>query len=94
MIDRNALVSDLAKAYGVRVDVDDPILVAALLNRRLLDEAIAAMEAAVRASADRMTAASVQQTDAARQTAACSSPRPVNGQRTGYGWRLAMFPPQ
>ena len=69
MIDRNALVSDLAKAYGVRVDVDDPILVAALLNRRLLDEAIAAMEAAVRASADRMTAASVQQTDAARQTA-------------------------
>ena len=39
MIDRNALVSDLAKAYGVRVDVDDPILVAALLNRRLLEDA-------------------------------------------------------
>jgi hypothetical protein len=54
----------------IRVDPDDPVLVAALLNRRLLDEAISAFEAAVRASADRITAAATPQVDGAKETAA------------------------
>ena len=69
MIDREQLAADLARTHGIRIEADDPILAAVLLNRRLLDEAIAALEAAVRVSADRMTAASLQQTDAARQAA-------------------------
>ena len=41
-----------------------------MLNRRLLDEAISALEAAVRASADRITAAAALQVDGAKETAA------------------------
>ncbi|MCW3476245.1 hypothetical protein [Limobrevibacterium gyesilva] len=69
-MDREQLVAELGKAYGIRVDPDDPILVAALLNRGLLDEAIADLAVAVRASADRITAAAAQQVDGARETAA------------------------
>lgn len=70
MIDRELLAAELSKAHGIRVDPDDPVLVAALLNRRLLDEAIGALEAAVRASADRITAAAALQVDGAKETAA------------------------
>ena len=70
MIDRELLAAELSKAHGIRVDPDDPVLVAALLNRRLLDEAISALEAAVRASADRITAAAALQVDGAKETAA------------------------
>jgi len=70
MIDREQLAAELSKAHGIRVDPDDPVLVAALLNRRLLDEAISAFEAAVRASADRITAAAALQVDGAKETAA------------------------
>ena len=70
MIDREQLAADLSRAHGIRIDPDDPVLVAALLNRRLLDEAISALEAAVRASADRITAAAAQQVDGAKETAA------------------------
>jgi hypothetical protein len=70
MIDREQLAAELGKAHGIRVDPDDPVLVAALLNRRLLDEAIGALESAVRASADRITAAAALQVDGARETAA------------------------
>ena len=70
MIDREQLAAELSKAHGIRVDPDDPVLVAALLNRRLLDEAISALEAAVRASADRITAAAALQVDGAKETAA------------------------
>jgi hypothetical protein len=69
MIDREQLVADLAKAHGIRVDPDDPILIAALLNRRILDESMTALESAVRVSADRITVASLQHLDAARQSA-------------------------
>jgi hypothetical protein len=70
MIDREQLAAELGRAHGIRVDPDDPVLVAALLNRRLLDEAISALEAAVRVSADRITAAAALQVDGARETAA------------------------
>ena len=70
MIDREQLAADLSRAHAIRIDPDDPVLVAALLNRRLLDEAISALEAAVRASADRITAAAALQVDGAKETAA------------------------
>ncbi len=70
MIDREQLVADLAKVHGIRLDADDPVLVAALLNQRLLDEAIARLELAVRVSADRVTAAAAQQVDGAKDIAA------------------------
>jgi hypothetical protein len=69
MIDREELAAVLTREHGIRIEADDPILVAALLNRRLLDEALLAIEAAVVAAADRTAAASLQQTDTARQIA-------------------------
>jgi hypothetical protein len=69
MIDREELAAELARDHGIRIEADDPILIAALLNRRLLDEALLAIETAVNAAADRAAAASVQQTESARQIA-------------------------
>jgi hypothetical protein len=70
MIDREQLAAELTKVHGVRLDADDPVLVAALLNQRLLDEAIARLEVVVRVSADRVTAAAAQQVDGAKDIAA------------------------
>jgi hypothetical protein len=69
MIDREQLAAELGKTHGIRVDPDDPVLIAALLNRRLLDEAIGALEAAVRASADRLSVGSMRHIAAANQAA-------------------------
>jgi hypothetical protein len=69
MIDREELAAELARDHEIRIEADDPILIAALLNRRLLDEALLAIETAVSAAADRAAAASVQQTESARQIA-------------------------
>lgn len=70
MIDRDQLAADLTRIHGIRIEADDPVLTAALLNQRLLDEAIGRLETAVRTSADRMTAAAAQQVDAAKEIAA------------------------
>jgi CHASE3 domain sensor protein len=70
MIDREQLAADLAKVHGIKVDADDPVLTAALLNQRLLDEAISRLETAVRTSADRITTAAAQQVDGAKEIAA------------------------
>jgi hypothetical protein len=70
MIDREELAAELARNHGIRIEADDPILVAALLNRRLLDEALLAIETAVSAAADRAATASLQQTETARHIAA------------------------
>jgi hypothetical protein len=70
MIDREELAAELARDHGIRIEADDPILVAALLNRRLLDEALLAIETAVNATSDRTAAAAIQQTETARQIAA------------------------
>jgi hypothetical protein len=70
MIDREQLAADLAKVHGIKVDADDPVLTAAILNRRLLDEAISRLEAAVLTSADRITATAAQQVDGAKEIAA------------------------
>jgi hypothetical protein len=70
MIDREELAAELAREHGIRIEADDPILIAALLNRRLLDEALLAIETAIGAVADRAAATSLQQTETARQIAA------------------------
>lgn len=70
MIDREELAAELTREHGIRIEADDPILVAALLNRRLLDEALLAIETAVSAAADRAATASLQQTETARHIAA------------------------
>ncbi len=70
MIDRERLAAELAQAHGLRVDPDDPVLITALLNRRLLDEALIALDAAVRTAANQMSAGAAQQVEAARKTAA------------------------
>jgi CHASE3 domain sensor protein len=70
MIDREELAAELSKNHGIRIEADDPIIVAALLNRRLLDEALLAIETTVNATSDRTAAAAVQQTETARQIAA------------------------
>ena len=70
MIDREQLTADLAKDHGIRIDADDPVLTAALLNQRLMDQAIDRLESAVRVSADRITVAAAQQMDGAKEIAA------------------------
>jgi len=70
MIDRDQLAADLAKVHGIRIDPDDPLLTAALLNQRLMDQAIDRLESVVRVSADRITAAAAQQMDGAKEIAA------------------------
>jgi CHASE3 domain sensor protein len=70
MIDREELAAELTREHGIRIEADDPILVAALLNRRLLDEALLAIETTVSAAADRAATTSLQQTETARQIAA------------------------
>jgi len=70
MIDREQLAADLAKLHGIRIDADDPVLTAALLNQRLIDQAIDQLESVVRVSADRITVAAAQQMDGAKEIAA------------------------
>jgi hypothetical protein len=70
MIDREQLAADLAKVHSTRIDADDPIRLAALVNQRLKDEAIGRLETTVRASPDRITAAAAQQRDGAKEIAA------------------------
>jgi len=70
MIDREQLVADIAKVHGIRIDADDPVVTAALLNQRLMNQAIDRLESAVRVSADRITVAAAQQMDAAKEIAA------------------------
>jgi len=70
MIDREQLAAELAKVHGIRIDADDPVLTAALLNQRLMDQAIDRLESAVRVSADRITVAAGQQMDGAKEIAA------------------------
>jgi hypothetical protein len=70
MIGREQLAADLVKVHGIRIDADDPILTAALVNQRLMDEAISRLEMVVRASADRITVAAAQQVDGANEIAA------------------------
>jgi len=70
MIDREQLAADLARIHGIRIDADDPVLTAALLNRRLMDQAIDRLESAVRVSVDRIAVAEAQQMDAAKEIAA------------------------
>ena len=69
MTDREQLIAELRQAHGIQIDPDDPIFIAVLLNQRLLNDSLAAVEMTVRVSADRITAASIQHLDAAKQSA-------------------------
>jgi hypothetical protein len=69
MIDREELAAVLARDHGIRIEADDPILVAALLNRRLLDEALLAIETTVSAAADRAAIAAALITQAGEWSA-------------------------
>jgi hypothetical protein len=70
MTDRERLIAELAKRHGTRIDPDDPILIGVLLNRQMIDDAAAVLQASVRELADRITAASLQHMKAAEQSAA------------------------
>jgi hypothetical protein len=59
-MDRNRLAIELRRDFGTRIDPDDPILAGAFVNRRMLDEAIAALEAAVKSAADRIAAEQIK----------------------------------
>jgi len=69
-MDRDRLIAEIAKETGIRLDRVDPLLAAATTNRILLDEALAELQRAVRISGDQISAACLQQIEAAKTAAA------------------------
>ncbi|MBV8591768.1 MAG: hypothetical protein JO212_17235 [Acetobacteraceae bacterium] len=57
MTDRNQIILAISREIGARIDRDDPLVVAALLNDRMLDESLRKIEAMVKEQADRIVAA-------------------------------------
>ena len=69
-MERDRLIAEIAKETGIRLDRADPLLAAATTNRILLDEALAELQRAVRISGDQVSAACLQQIEAAKTAAA------------------------
>jgi hypothetical protein len=69
-MDRDRLIAEIASEHGIRLDQEDPIVVAAMINERLLEEAAAALRRSITAAADQLSAASVQHLEAAKNSAA------------------------
>jgi len=69
-MDRDRLIAEIARETGIRLDPADPVLAAATINRILLDEARADLQRSLRTSADQVSAASLQQIEAAKTMAA------------------------
>ena len=69
-MERDRLIAEIAKETGIRLDSADPLLAAATTNRILLDEALAELQRAVRSSRDQVSAACLQQIEAAKTAAA------------------------
>jgi len=69
-MDRDRLIAEIAREHGIRLDQEDPIVVAAMINERLLEEAAAALRRNITAAADQLSAASVQHLEAAKNSAA------------------------
>jgi hypothetical protein len=57
MTDRNQIIRAISREIGARIDRDDPLVVAALLNDRMLDESLRKIETMVKEQADRIVAA-------------------------------------
>jgi hypothetical protein len=57
MTDRNQIIRAISREIGARIDRDDPLVVAALLNERMLEESLRKIEAMVKEQADRIVAA-------------------------------------
>ena len=68
-MDRARLIADIARETGVRLEDADPILVAAVINERLLDAALDDLRKLVRGAADQLSAAGVQNEASAKQVA-------------------------
>ena len=69
MSDRNQIILAISREIGARVDRDDPLVVAALLNERMLDKSLRKIETMVKEQADRIVAAGqdcVEKMEAAR----------------------------
>jgi hypothetical protein len=69
-MERDRLIAEIAKETGIRLDRADPLLAATVINRILLDEALSELQRALRTSEDRVSAACVQQIEAAKAAAA------------------------
>jgi hypothetical protein len=69
-MERDRLIAEIAKETGIRIDPADPLLAAAVINRILLDEALSELQRALRTSEDQVSAACVQQIEAAKAAAA------------------------
>ena len=55
-MDRDRLIAEIAREHGIRLDQEDPIVVAAMINERLLEEAAAALRRNITAAADQLSA--------------------------------------
>ena len=69
-MERDRLIAEIAKETGIRLDSADPLLAAATTNRILLGEALAELQRAVRISGDQVSAACLEQIEAAKTAAA------------------------
>jgi hypothetical protein len=69
-MERDRLIAEIARETGIRLDRGDPLLAAATINRILLDEALAELQRAARVSGDQVSAACLQQIEAAKTAAA------------------------
>lgn len=59
-MDAKELIAEIARETGARLSATDPILAVALINERMLDQALAKLDRQVKVQADRVTAASTQ----------------------------------
>jgi Transcriptional activator TraM len=69
-MERDRLIAEIARQTGISLDRADPVLAAATINQILLDEARAELQRLLRTSADQLSAASLQQIEAAKTAAA------------------------
>src|SRR6516164_3060624 len=72
-MERDRLIAEIARETGISLDRADPLLAAATINRILLDEARTELQRAVRTSGDQVSAACLQQIEAAKAAAAASN---------------------
>jgi hypothetical protein len=69
-MERDRLIAEIARETDISLDRADPLLAAATINRILLDEARTELQRAVRTLGDQVSAACLQQIEAAKAAAA------------------------
>jgi len=67
MVDRDQLLTEIARVTGVRLSTADPIIAAAVINDVLLDKTLAKLDVSLKAAADRQEAVAVKQAEASKQ---------------------------